>query len=128
MMVAFIQLCLSAAIAAPGPASDTRGLIEQALDEPAQITLKEITLRDAIQAITEQTGVKIVMVPEVMDMVPHGPDTLVREIVIADMTLREGLTGLFASLGMTFVVQNGFVEVIPKEELLCLGRPPTCRA
>jgi len=125
MMCTLLHVCLLMAIAGAGPIHDTRALIEQALDEPAQITLEQITLRDAIQAITEQTGVRIVMTYEVMDFVPHGAETLIEKIEIANMSLRQGLTELFSPLGMTFVVQDGFVEIIPKEALLCLGRPAT---
>lgn len=104
---------------------DTRALIEQALDEPAAITLDNVRLGDAIELLTEQTGVKLAMSPDVMAFVPHGADTLIEKVDIANLTLRQGLTELFSPLGMTFVVRDDDVEIVPKEALLCLGRPPT---
>ncbi len=125
MMTMFMQIGLWVAVALPGSPQVTRGLIEQALDEPTRITLEDITLRDAIAVITEQTGVKIVMPLEVMGFVPHGPETVIEKVSIADMPLRQGLTDLFSPLGMMFVVQDGLVEIVPKGALLCLGRPAT---
>jgi len=104
---------------------DTTGLIEQALDEPTKITLETVKLVDAIQAVTEQTGVRIVMSAEVMGLVPQGAETVIQKVDIARVPLREGLTRLFAPLGMDWRVREDGVEVIPKEAIACLGRAPT---
>jgi len=125
MVTTFLCACACASAVTPPAVLDSRPLIEQALDEPAKITLDNIKLGEAIQIIAEQTGVKIVMPPDVMDLVPHGADTLVQKVQIANMPLRRGLTNLFSPLGMTFVVRGDHVAVVPKEALLCLGRPPT---
>ena len=111
-----------AALAAPGQSPDKQGLMELALDEPARITLEKVRLKDAIQQVWDQTGVKIVMPQEAMDIVPYGEETVVELVDIADTPLRDGLTQLFAPLGMTFVVRGDFVEVVPKKPLRCLGR------
>ncbi|MGB2985546.1 MAG: hypothetical protein WBE26_06655 [Phycisphaerae bacterium] len=125
MMTALLHACVCVGVAVSGGSPDTRALVEQALDEPATITLDNKRLGEAIQVVTDQTGVKIVMSPEVMDLVPHGAETLVRKVQIADMPLRQGLTKLFSPLGMTFVVRDDHVEIIPKDALRCLGRAPT---
>lgn len=127
----FAGLALMMAIGGLMPANgfaepvDTRALIEQALDEPARITLDNIPLGQAIRVVTEQTGVKIVMPPEVMAMVPHGAGTIVREVEIANMSLREALVELFSPLGMTCQLRDTFLAVVPKPPLVSLGRPPT---
>lgn len=123
--VTFLWYTCFGLLAAASAQVDSRGLIEQALDEPATITFDHVTLRDAIQQITEQTGVRIEMVPEVMDLVPHGGDTMLEHVSIANMALRRGLTELFTPLGMEFIVRDRFVEIVPKEALLCLGRAPS---
>jgi hypothetical protein len=104
---------------------ETRRLIEQALDEPTKISLDNIKLGDAIGALTQQTGVRIVMSPEAMRFVAQGANTLVRKAEIANVPLRVGLTRLFEPLGMTWRVAESVVEVIPKDAIACLGRPPT---
>jgi len=125
MKTMLLYVCAFLSIAASTTALDTRAVIEQALDEPAAITLDNIRLGDAIVVITEQTGVKIVMAPEVMNLVPYGADTPIQKVEIANIPLRQGLTELFSPLGMMVVVRDSYVEIVPKEALLCLGRPPT---
>ncbi len=105
--------------------SDTRGLIEQALDEPTKISLENVKLADAVQALTEQTGVRIVMAAEVMALIPQGSETRIQKVDIANIPLREGLTRLFAPLGMTWVVREDALEIVPKEAIVGLGRSPT---
>ncbi len=102
-----------------------RSLIEQALTEPTRITLEQVTLRDAIASITEQTGVDIFMAPEVMALVPGGPDTIIQRVEIANVPLRKGLDQLFAPLGMTYRVSDDGLHILPKEAIRCLGRAPT---
>lgn len=123
MIVLYALMLLG--VAQSAPALDTRVLIEQALDERAKITLENVKLGEALEIVNQQTGVKLVMPPEVMALVPHGSDTAVRKVAITDVPLRQGLTQLLAPLGMTFVVEDDHVRVIPKEALLCLGRAPT---
>lgn len=121
-----VMLSLIALLGSGGPAVlETRALIEQALDEPANISLEDIPLADAIQTISRQTGVPIVMPAEVMDLVPHGGNTRIQKVRITDMPLRRGLTDLFSPLGMTFAVNGDQLTIVPKDALLCLGRAPT---
>lgn len=116
--------CLALMIGIAGMA-DTRGLIEQALNEPARIQLDNVRLTDALRTITDQTGVKVVMTTDAMRFVPGGPMTTIQRVQIANVPLRQALTQLFAPLGMEILVRDDFVEVVPREELLCLGRAPT---
>lgn len=119
------SLIWSIVLAAPAAFLDTRALIEQALDEPAQITLENVSLSDAIARVTEQTGVRLVMAPHVMDLLPHGGDTVIQKAELANVPLRRGLNELFGPLGMTFEVQNDHVAIVPKTALFVLGRPAT---
>lgn len=108
-----------------GAGPETKSLIAKALTEPAQITLDNIRLVDAICKITEQTGVRIVMSPEAMRYVPQGPETVIEKVTIANLPLREGLERLFGPLGMKFELAEDHVRIVPKDSLLCLGRAPT---
>lgn len=118
-----MALWLTAA-GSPGQ-SDARTLIEQALNEPTKITLENVKLVDALAIVTEQTGVAVYMAPEVMALVPQGEETLIQKVDIARVPLREGLTRLFAPLGMDWRVRGDGVEAIPKDAIACLGRAPT---
>ena len=124
-MFAHAQTWLMVIAAATAGQLDTRGLVEQALDEPTQIALENIPLGEAIRQIAQQSGVTIIMPLEVMELVPYGAETVVRQVEIANIPLREGLTELLAPLGMVFEVRGGAVVVMPKPALLCLGRAPT---
>lgn len=117
--VAGLVPCLASA------AQDTRALIEQALDEPASITLANVRLIDAIEKVTEQTGVRIVMPPSTLRLAPYGGDTLIERVEIANMSLRQGLTDLLTPLGMTFELRADHLEIVPQPALRALGRPPT---
>jgi len=116
-------LCIFASVASA--TQTTHSLVEQALDEPASITLEKVRLADAMAMVTEQTGVTIRMSPEVMDLVPHGADTLIERVDIANLTLREGLKKLFGPLGMTFEVGDRDIEIVPLQAIYELGRRPT---
>lgn len=104
---------------------DTRLLIEQALDESTQIMLTGVKVKDAIEAVTAQTGVRLVMDEDVMNLLPYGGDTTLKEVRIQGIPLRKGLSDLFAPLGMTFAVRGDQVEIEAKPGLRCLGRPAT---
>lgn len=104
---------------------DSRGLLDLALDEPADITLENVSVIDALAQISEKTGVEIVLPPDVADLLPHGAETVVRRVVIAGRSLREGLHEMFSPLGMGFIVRRHVVEIVPHDALRCLGRAPT---
>ena len=127
----FLRICAVAVLTLPGilmaqsKSSDLRTLIEQALNEPVPITLEDTTLGEAIQQLAEQTGIDIVMRPEVMNLAPHGAETPVQKVNIPHKSVREGLTAIFSRLGMTFIVRGDHVEIVPTEALYGLGRTPT---
>ena len=120
-----VNICVAPAVPAVAGPTDTRGLIELALDEPAHVVLENIKLGDAIDKLSEQTGVRIFMPPDVMELAPYGAATLVQRIEIENISLRQGLAELLAPLGMTFYVADDYIAVAPVEALRCLGRAPT---
>lgn len=124
-MMTLIQFFVWIAVAGSPKSLDTQMLIEQALNEPTKITLENVKLVDAINIVTEQTGVRVVMPARVMALVPQGAGTLIERVDIAHVPLREGLTRLFAPLGMDWVIRGDGVEVVPKDAIAWLGRPPT---
>ncbi len=125
MIRTMFQILIFLTAAASAHLLDTRALIEQALDEPAKITLEKITLADAVARLTEQTGVRIVLPKDIVALAPYGGDTLIEKVDIANVPLREGLARVFEPLGMVVVVEEDHVRVAAREGLLCLGRAPT---
>ncbi len=112
-------------VTAAASAQSTRALIEQALDEPTKITLKNVNLGEAVHLLEDQTGVRIVMPNTAMRLVLHGEKTRVQEVVLENMPLRRALDELFSPLGMTFAVRDDHVEIVPTPALRQLGRPPS---
>ncbi|MCO6438265.1 MAG: hypothetical protein J5J06_14315 [Phycisphaerae bacterium] len=104
---------------------DTRDLIEQALDEPTSIQLENVRLDEAIGIVSAQTGVRLVMPQDVMNLAPHGGETVLQRVDISGMPLRAGLAKLLSPLAMDFVVQDDHVEIVATPALRCLGRSPT---
>jgi hypothetical protein len=99
--------------------------VEQALNEQTRISLENVSLGEALRTITDQTGVEIVIAPEVLALVPGGVDTVIQKVNISNVSLREGLSDLFRPLGLTLAVREGFVEIVATEAVRCLGRVPT---
>ena len=113
-MVALMLNMSLVMVIAPVGAQGTRSLIDRALDQPATIRLDNIRLKDAIEVVTKQTGVPIVMGLEAMRLVPQGADTLINRVDIASMPLREGMRRLFAPLGMRCVIESDRVSIEPR--------------
>ena len=104
---------------------ETRSLIKQAMDEPARITLEKTTIVGALEEITRQTGVRLVMDADAVGLLPYGIDTELERVSIAGIPLRQGLSELLTPLAMRYVVQQDCVAIEPTEPLSCLARPPT---
>jgi len=123
-MVAGIWLVCAAALAQSKP-DDMRALLEKVLDSPAQLSLKDITLSDLIAVLDQETGVAVRMSATTMALLPHGADTLFTQAEFGQVSLREGLAGLFSGLGMRIEVQRDHVAVVPTSALLRIGRRAT---
>ncbi|MHC5110994.1 MAG: hypothetical protein ACYTHJ_14075 [Planctomycetota bacterium] len=120
-----LSITIGVWVAAANQLQVPRELVEQALEEPARVAFQDITLREAVNRLTEQTGVRIDIAEDVLSLIPEGGQTRIRELDLTNEPLREGLAQMFSPLGMTVIIRNGYVEVLPKEALLCLGRRPT---
>ncbi len=120
-----VTLASLAALAGPSDGSARNTLINQALDESTKVVLDNIRLADAIETLSDRSGVRIHMPDDVMAMAAYGGDTMINHIALNIMPLRQGLAELLVPLGMTFRVVDGYVAVEVTESLRCLGRAPT---
>ena len=101
------------------------GTLRQKLDQPASVLLENLPLGEALHRVSEATGVRIVIPPDVLDLAPYGRHTVVQSVEFRDIPLRRGLADLLSPLGMTFRVVDDHVEVAQNDALRCLGRVPT---
>ncbi len=105
---------------------DMRVLVEQALDAPLELSLTDAKLPELSKAIQDASGVRVVMHPQVMALLPYGAETRVGKAEIRNTSLRYGLAAIFDGLGMTFVINEAHdLEIIPKPAVARLGRPVT---
>ena len=114
---------------APARAADDqppvlRGVIEKALDQKTNLAVTKKPILEALELISQHTTVRLVMSRRTQEILPYGPSTIVTA-TIRDVTLRQGLEGMLRPIGMTLVVGNEHVEVVPTPPLRRLGRRPS---
>ena len=99
---------------------DSSALINEALDKPVEVRLNT-ALPQALQEITEKTGVPIELAPGVLDLLPWGEQTNL-DVTIANQTLRQALAAIARKLGLVYVLTPEAVELRPMPALQRLGR------
>ncbi len=101
-------------------AQRTSALINEALDQPVKLDLNG-TLPQAIDAIANQTGVRIRATPSVWELLPWGEQTNL-SAKIENQTLREALDAITRKLGLRLELKDEYVELSPMGALARLGR------
>lgn len=125
MIAMLLNVMMTLTLAAQQPPEDMRKLLETVLDQPAQLSLRDVKLTELIETLDRETGVAVRMSPETMALLPYGPQTTFTQAEFGQVSLRQGLTGLFAGLGMRIEVRRDHVEVVPTQALLGIGRKAT---
>ena len=85
---AFVPLLLLMLVVLPARAEDTSALINQQLDQPFELTLKDTPLPQALKQIGNATGVRIDPTESVYALLPWGDQTTINA-KIANQSLRE---------------------------------------
>ncbi len=106
-------------------AQSSSALINEAMDRQVALKFAENTpLPQVMQSITNDTGVPLIADPAVYELLPWGEQTGLT-VQIANQTLREALTVMTRTLGLTFVLKPEAVEIRPTPALKRLGRRAT---
>lgn len=114
----------SAAATQPALAQNTSALINEALDRPFKIEVKDVTVPGFVDRIKAETGVPIRVDPAVWDLLPWGQQTTLTA-KIENQTLRQALDAITRSLGLTHVLQDESIELRPHPALRRLGKRAT---
>src|SRR4051812_5053734 len=105
-------------------AEQTSALINQQLDQPFELTLKDTPLPAALKQIGNATGVRIDPTENMYDLLPWGDQTTINA-KINNQSLRSALDAIARKLGLTFVLKDDHVELRPMPALARLGRRAT---
>jgi hypothetical protein len=109
------------ALALPIWGDESSALINKALDSRVPKLKVDDELPRAMQAITDQTGVRIKEDPIIWDLLPWGQQTNIR-INVDNATLRDALLAITQKLGLTFQLRDEYVELLPMPGLRRLAQ------
>ena len=95
-------------------------LIEKALDEPASIRLKQITLEDVFVRLSQQIGVMIDLeqAGPALDQLPYGRLTQIESAQIQGLSWRNALKELLKPFSLTFQAGNDRIYILGTPELM----------
>ncbi len=119
LLVVTLPLLLAA-----GPNEALRVVVEQALDQPTNLTIEDVPLPEAINTIAEETGLGIAIGPESLAYLPYGEATRV-SVRLRNARLRDGIRTLCDQIGMDYAIVDTGVVLFPAAPLARLGRPAT---
>jgi len=102
-------------------AQETSALINKALDEQLPKLELDKPLPQAMEQITQLTGVRLREDPLVWDVLPSEISELIKA-KIENLTLREALTAIVRKLGLQLVLRDQYVEIQPMPGLARLGQ------
>lgn len=115
----------AAADAVAGQDADTlEVLIIQALDQPTDLNVQEVPIRQALDQLAVNTGIPIRLAPGCVSFLPYGSQTKLTA-TIQKRPLRESLTALLRPLGLEFVAGPKEVTVQPAPPLARMRRRAT---
>ncbi len=114
---------LMGCFAASAVAQDMSALINQALDQRVKAQFDTV-LPEAMNQISQSTGVRIVADPAVWELLPWGQQTNI-QAKIENQTLRQALDAITRKLGLTYVTREDALQLQPVPALRRIGRRGT---
>ncbi len=99
-------------------------LIIQALDQPTDLRVEDVPIRQALQQLADNTGIPIRLAPGTTGLLPYGSQTKL-SATIEKRPLRESLEALLGPLGLVFEPCKDQMLVQPAPPLRRLARRAT---
>ncbi len=103
---------------------DFEALILEALDQPTDLNVQDVPIRQALDKLGAETGIPIQLAPGCLSLLPYGSQTKLTA-TIQKRPLRESLTALLRPLGLEFVPDRRAVAIQPTAPLARIGRRAT---
>src|SRR4051812_15236527 len=110
--VAAFLITISLLFVSPIRAQQTSALINQQMDQPFELTLKDTPLPQAMKQIGNATGVRIEPTEDVYNLLPWGDQTTINA-KINNQSLRQALQAIAQKLGLMFVLKDDYIELRP---------------
>ena len=98
--------------------------IIQALDQKIDFDVSNAPLRQAVQDLSDKTGIPIEIDRGTLELLPYGSKTIL-SATIQGRSLREGLIGLLRPIGLEFAVRGGKLMIGPTRLLRRIVRRAT---
>lgn len=109
-MPRLLLLVLMLGIAAlPAFSQESSALINKALDDQFNVTI-DATLPNAMEIITQKTGVPMREDPAIWELLPWGRETKI-QAKFENVTLRDALKVITRTLGLQMVLRDEYVEI-----------------
>ena len=115
------KLPASRPVTAEEPENELDIAINQVLDGPISLDLKNVTLREAIDKVSQLTSIPIEIEKNTPGYLPYGTRTRLNA-TIKNGKLRDSLTALLRPLGLRFNVDSGRLIIRPQVVLLRICR------
>ena len=95
-------------------------LIEKALDEPAQISLKNITLEEVFFHLSRKIGIEIDLdrAGPALSQLPYGKLTQIASAHLEGLTWRQALTELLKPFALTFQPGSDCIYILGTKDLM----------
>ncbi|MBN1553516.1 MAG: hypothetical protein JXA11_02135 [Phycisphaerae bacterium] len=105
-------------------AQDGGGALQRKLDNPVRLTKRDTPLSLVFAALSAQSGVKFDVSPDTYRFLPYGQDTRL-DVNLPGQSLRDTLTKMLPSEGLSWDVRDDVVRIAPTEPLYRIARRAT---
>jgi hypothetical protein len=125
-----VQCALAAVVVAamsslsPSLGAQGGGNLQLALDRPIDLTIADAPINQVFQRLTDATGVKFTIGPDVYACLPYGDQTRLA-VKLKNVTLRKALSPMLAPQAMEWIIEGECVRVLPTPALMRMNRRAT---
>jgi len=96
----------------------TAVLIEKALDDPAKINFRDISLEDVVENLSKTLGIPIEVDQTALAQLPYGQLTMLASVQLQGMSWRDALRELLKPLALTFQPGVDRIYILGTNELM----------
>jgi hypothetical protein len=121
MRITVVLAAVAGALAGTADAQPDTVELQKALDRPVNVDIADAPVKEVFARLSEKTGVRFVIAPEVLTCLPYGEQT--RMVVrLKNITLRKALSPMLHSHGLQWSIDGEAVRISPGEPLARMGR------